>query len=475
MKKLVIIPLVLLFVGLFYGCEKDDLVSEDSGLSSSLSTFRIEDQMLSFTSGNEVKNLIDDLLANKVKATQIKNELQKTQIKLLYNDKDKLKSGEIDVYTVSGYDSLVPNPELARLLNINGEIMVSDVIYKISPFGTYFFPKDKKDRFYELYTFENTNFKSASLELVPLGQEVGDNLYLVEDDIYRYDTYAPQYIMPDDGDEGTGGGTGGSGGSGSNSSIDPDYDSFKTFSYGAQTWFGNIFESLFGRNKGESVEFNSDRRIKVNFYNYNYVFYAECGATAKFQKKNWIGWSETDAEELRVGWNNIKFTVTPPQNVIDLYPPNQARMQGGVRTDYVPGNPDLWNMVELWEWDVTDEFNDATPEIASLLASLGEGMNKPVNVVKNFKAGKIEYYFVAEELRAYNCEKLNKVFNSQASVSIKFSPSNPPTSLKAWAQKIVETQISNFDSYKIDLSSGNVYGCAKHNGVWKGVRVVKED
>lgn len=204
------------------------------------------------------------------------------------------------------------------------------------------------------------------------------------------------------------------------------------------------------------------------------MFYEESGATARFQKKNWIGWSETRAEELRVGWYGVKFVVTPPQTVISLYPQHLAKVQGGVRTDYVPGNTKLWNMVELWEWDVTDEFNNATKGILELLESLGKQMRKSVNVVKNYKDGEIEYYFIHDELRAYNAKKINQVFTSKASVSIKFSPSNPPSSLRSWASKMAETQIQNFGSFDIKLATGNVYGCAKHQGIWRGVMVVKK-
>ncbi len=479
-KRFLVIAIAIASLSIFNACEKEQFSNNVDSPPISQTMFTVQENMLAFGSGQEVQALITTLLEEKDEAGALKEELESTFYESLFKEPTNLKSGEIDVYNIQGYDTLVPNPEFARLLNIDGEIMVDNIVYKISPYGTYYFPKEKKSRFYEIFNNESDNLKSAQIQEELLGQPIDEHTYLIEDDIFRYDTYAQasnvEYLqVPDEEDGEYGGGSGGSSSGGSSSSSsEPNYDSFRTFLYGAQTWFGKAFEGLFGRNKGESVEVSSSRRIKVNFYNYDYVFYEECGATATFQKKNWIGWSGTSADELRVGWYGVKFVVTPPQSVISLYPPNQSKMQGGVRTDYVPGNTKLWNMVELWEWDVTDEFNDATKGILDLLESLSKQLNKPVNVVKNYKAGKIEYYFVNEELRAYNAEKINQVFTSKVSASISFSPSNPPNSLSGWAQNMATTQIQNFDSFDINLASGNVYGCAKHAGVWKGVRVIKK-
>ena len=50
----------------------------------------------------------------------------------------------------------VPNIQFAKLLNRNGEIIVENKIYKITPNGTYYFDEGKKkNEFYALYKEDN--------------------------------------------------------------------------------------------------------------------------------------------------------------------------------------------------------------------------------------------------------------------------------------------------------------------------------
>ena len=69
----------------------------------------------------------------------------------------------------------VPNESLAKLLNKNGEIIVDNTVYKITPNGTYYFSKDKKLIFDRLYSRDST----------VCGSLVGDKLYKIADGIFR--------------------------------------------------------------------------------------------------------------------------------------------------------------------------------------------------------------------------------------------------------------------------------------------------
>lgn len=50
-------------------------------------------------------------------------------------------------YEALGYDSLVPNVNFAKLLNINGEMEVKDNLVKITPKGTYIVEKKYEEAF----------------------------------------------------------------------------------------------------------------------------------------------------------------------------------------------------------------------------------------------------------------------------------------------------------------------------------------
>jgi|GEM_PF-5905319 hypothetical protein len=481
MKIFRLLAYVVLVLLIFSACQKGKLL-DDKGLEiKETSSFLVEDQMLSFSSKEEVKYVVNTFLneEKQIESSCFMSELQNANFRALVKNTDLLKSAEIDVYITEGFDTLVPNREFARLLNSKGEFMVSDTVYKITPFGTYYFPKSRRERFYQIYPESNSgdqSLKSASDKEAPLGTLVSDRTYSIEDDIYRYDTFSSyqlQYYPPED--PGGGGSGGGSGGSGT-TPTEPNYDSFRTFSYGAQTWFGSFFESIFGRNKGEKVEFASGRRrIKVNFYNYNYMGYKECGVTSTFQKRNWFGWDNSRADELRVGWRNVKLVVTPPIEIRATYPENPPKVVGRVLDDYVPGNDTkLWRMVELWEWDVTDQFNDVTKAALDLIKDLGKGLNKDIEVIKNYRGGEIEYYFVSDEKVGQNIEQLNHVFTTAFNANYNFTPDAIlPSSLKSYALKLAQQQTAlNFD---VDIQTGEVYGCARLGSEWKGIRVIKEN
>ena len=94
--------------------------------------------------------------------------------------------------------------------------------------------------------------------------------------------------------------------------------------------------------------------------------------------------------------------------------------------------------------------------------------------MKNFKGGYIEYYFIHAEKRGYNVVQLNQVFTSAANFNLKFSPSDPPASLQAWAESIGQAQLQG-SKFSIDLAAGNVYGCALLDGEWRGIRVIKNE
>ena len=58
-----------------------------------------------------------------------------------------IQEDNLSTYYALGYDSIVPDINFAKLLNIKGEIQVADTVYKISPRGTYFFLSSLESHF----------------------------------------------------------------------------------------------------------------------------------------------------------------------------------------------------------------------------------------------------------------------------------------------------------------------------------------
>lgn len=85
------------------------------------------------------------------------------------------------------------------------------------------------------------------------------------------------------------------------------------------------------------MNFSKKRRVRGSFYFYNYGVYAEIGVQGWTDKKNWIGWSKTASDELRVGWDKVVLKKSVPDyykqslkdlNSIVYYPPQYMDVNG---------------------------------------------------------------------------------------------------------------------------------------------------
>jgi hypothetical protein len=398
----------------------------------------------------------------------------------------KNEEGEsITYYEALGYDSIVPNPNFAKLLTPDGELEVGADIIKITPAGTYKFPRECYNEFLQLMD-ENPNYQ---------GQQIGDKLYQLSENVLLYKTFEKSYddyeiisegnyeLLPDDFFED------------SDESIqtkaaipEPDFNSFQIFSADKKTVVGKLIQSLIGATKESTVKFSSSRRIGGSFYFYNYGVYAEIGVQGWTDKKNWIGWSKTATEELRVGWKDVVIKKTLDDNYSKslndlnniLYFPPQYSIVNGERT----------NIATL-----------AMPDFKATLKDkvLKEGVKAVHNYLKNelkrpatewekaqafVIASRTELYFISgtQHKVIYNTKSYTHVFESSwMEFSIDYSNKNGigingainqnnfdkiPTYLNAIGKA--------FKDNKASLISGEVYTCARFDNNWRGLKIVKK-
>lgn len=201
---------------------------------------------------------------------------------LSYEASKRFFGGKETVYRALGYDELVPNENFARLLNVHGEFRVGDLIYKVSPRGTYYFPETELEQFEANYA----SYEESEGELVK------EKTYLIAPSIYRYDTFAGMV----DGETTP------------ETKVNPlSYYNWPQ----AETHQGSANEVF--ENQIFYKEFQWNVRMKTRVYNHDYVVYQERGAYVKTQNKTWIGWwADKTATGLGLGWNNI--IMTKPYN-----------------------------------------------------------------------------------------------------------------------------------------------------------------
>lgn len=88
---------------------------------------------------------------------------------------------------------------------------------------------------------------------------------------------------------------GGSGSSGESSTTTASYPILKPQIFGNQIKCNDYHDST--------------HRIQTQFWNEDYFIFSSIGAKAKYQKKRWIGWSESSTASLvELGINNVKYT-----------------------------------------------------------------------------------------------------------------------------------------------------------------------
>ena len=185
-------------------------------------------------------------------------------------DSQEIEPGA-SVYDRFGYDELVPNKAFASLLNARGEICVGDLMYKISPRGTYYFPVSKRAEFEQNY---------AKYEMMD-GTETAEKTYLIDTDVYRFDTFDAASKMEFEDD------------------MPETKASWSEFPVNTGPWRKVL--------NGQDFHYGlpDNRRLKGTVFHYDYVVYDDRGAIAKCQKKAWIGWSAVTSRELSITWDNI--------------------------------------------------------------------------------------------------------------------------------------------------------------------------
>lgn len=200
---------------------------------------------------------------------------------------------------------LFPDIQFREFWNENLELEINDTIYRVTPHGTFFSRKSDYNKLVLAVHNYNSNFPPTPNGRI---QSVEPRLSEIEGGIFLYDSfgdevssttqlnsgnpttmYQPNYVGP----------------------IYPyalppaDYNKFTVYHYGAKTVIGKIIEGVFGGNTSFDQSFNSNYRLRVKLYSFDYVFYKSIGLNGKVQKKGWTGiWAthnDSKAEKLILG------------------------------------------------------------------------------------------------------------------------------------------------------------------------------
>lgn len=371
----------------------------------------------------------------------------------------------------------VPNPRFAKLLNKNGEFVVNDTIYKITPNGTYFYERNKKDEFDGI--FERDTAICGSL--------IGDKLYKIADGIYRKDTYyykrdeAKEEVLEDTDQIKT-----------KASSLyvsygaNPNYNAFETFGMTHENLLQFIIKNIIGNYTAHTVNFSNDkRRVRGEFYENDHFVYGEIGAKGWTDKKNWIGWSKTEADELRVGWRDVLIATKIPNEFAKSTQQMNQLVETADQYFYFPGTskrvnartfaiPDLDQSTlkgyldkgskYLFDW-LKSRYGLSTTQSDwdRLQAAIIVSRTHIFQIIKN------------EDVVMYNCESYTHVFTNHARIGIELNQSSFSGSVPSILKNVIISIVKGTTQIEFPtIIGGKVQIAARFGNEWRGMNIEKK-
>jgi hypothetical protein len=384
---------------------------------------------------------------------------------------DKVVNYASDSFTpVDLMDQLLPDQNFASILDERLEVQVDDMIYKVTPYGTFMIEPpmyneitsilDNKpyiedadlsnDPFYFNRTTDNIYEILPGVTLLDTYEAASGNI----DDVIQVQNfevpYNPTYQYRPELDSWI-------------------YDSLPTIKYGGKTWLGRLFEDILGREEIYTEKFSSNRRVRVNFYKMSWIVYSAVGISVKMQKKNWIGWSQTNASELRMGWDGIEYYIgdipPPPSAPISAAPQRFTPVDLPKLTkDYVEVNL----LGHNFRFDKNKLFQQGIKELHSFLSTVDglkpkseRNVNYAYKVWSDDTKRSISYIMDRDEIVGYNTGSLSKVINWSVGLKVSWDFTNKPD--------------VGYAPLKFNVSRASVFGMVKYGDAWKGARIVLEN
>lgn len=483
--------------------------NEEIETSSSILAEEGKSNRLIFNSRAEFSLVMEDVLnSEKDQSTLFRQKLSKTPNfksiqRLLENPDSRLEkviSGRLFTEDLNemadSISDLIPDIQFREFWNDNLEIEINDTIYKITPHGTFFSGKDNYNRLVAAIEKYNPNIPPNPNGRIESNEP---RLAEIESDIFLYDSfgnevlstnqltfnnsntmYQPNYVSP----------------------IYPyalplaDYDKFTVYNYGAKTDIGKIIEGIFGGNTSFDQQYNSNYRLRVKLYAFDYLFYKSIGLNAKVQKKGWTGiWAthnDSKAEKLILGWDNILFNMNIPYAMPIAYQSFPAKGVGKELMKFVNFELPTGTLTDVTIPFFKKEpitYSDLEKSLSGLIKSSFSTITKNVwNEAEQYFANS-SYEIKKEEVKAWrkvfpdkfkvmlsrkeavltNANEIHLVIDRHFSISYKQTGID-----QNYAEKVLKPTFDESKKKLYEIDGASIYGAAIFKGQLKGIRIIKE-
>lgn len=375
-------------------------------------------------------------------------------------------------------DSIIADYEFAQLLNSKREIQVNDTIYRYFGNGVAFAPSINAKKIQEIDN-EVANIKlnehnigkelslNNNVKFIPLAYRVefsenSSQSTSFNDPRRASITLKNGFTIP------------------AEKIRDVNYKS-----KGDGSWLFRTWNQIWGKNVLAINHFSKKKRLRLNFYDQNYIVYANIGTSIRMQKRIVGCWWNCKAEELRLGWTAIELKHTLPKPMITYINPN-IKPNSAQKSDY----PSFMKHNFPFKNEEVILFHLPFPsydlKVKDLNVFLKSGIKKVAQEAPRFLQNFINN--TKEEQRGLYSANKNVLYvvtgpeeiykNKKHSIEKKFYAQWFP------GEYLIGFGFNNsfkLNSVKFDggkstkLSRGIVYGAVKYNGQWLAARITKEE
>lgn len=434
----------------------------------------------SVTLSNNEEEFVSLIEANRQK---VMSSLTPLQLDSIANDEEELE--------FCPADSVIADIQFAQLLNADREIQVGQTVYKYVPNGVAYTDVSHAA---DLKTIEAV---TSNIQVTPEneGRPMRVTSYVDFRPIqYQFVQFDDQLVDGGGGGYTGGGSTGGSSSSGGNTTgtSSPtgiklsngytipvsDIRDINYYDKGDGNWLHRTWTGIWGRNVVAIKKFSSKRKLTMNFYDQNYIIYANIGTKLKMQKKVCGIWWNIKAEEMVQGWETVTIKYTMPEPTIPKFvnPYNNKNEIPQYAWNPFPYGKD--NVLLLTIPYINYEFTTSDLNKA-FNAGLNFAWNKATGIVK----GLINNDKSRAGLIAFNNKDTYVIYgpyseghSKKKSVETKFYAKWFPGTYEfgfSLGSSIKLSKVSFSGNDGVELYRGVVFGAIKYDGKWLAARITK--
>jgi len=411
---------------------------------------------------------------------------------LTCEEKDYVLNNHLTYYEAFDCEGIVPNENFARTLNLDGEVVVNDTIYKVTGYGTLYAKAIYRKELES--AFEKVNEKDLQFRNNEEEKQLSTNVKMVNTFAKKQLADNPYYQRYTDNDDGvingntTGRGTQPSSSSSSTSTSPSNtpieqipFSSFATYPSGSKTFVGKLWQALWGERSTKRHEFKKGYRVNGSMYDYDYKVYHECGVLVSMSKKRGgffkkiNGWKDVKADELVMNLNDFVLSMS-----VNISNPVKQQMP---KTTQVVGYNNQFNIignnikaVNILGYDISEKTiqqilgRGLKAGLEYLRKITNKNIDNDTKVAQIITPKKIYIIVLSDPIYAHNTKKLRKVFGAGANFVISSSVINAPLSIKSYTELL--GLFNQLPRKHIDCGTVNLAG--RIGSDWGGMNIYKD-